>query len=59
MGSTQSLANIDSESDFVEMKENPEELEKMLTEIAQSKLLFDYDISALKKYPCSLPTLQG
>ena len=47
--SNNSLSNIDGDNDFVEMKENGEEFEKLLKEIALSKLLFDYDVGPLKR----------
>ena len=41
-----------SEEDFIDLKIYEGDVEKLLSEIAQSKILFDYDIEELKRLPC-------
>jgi hypothetical protein len=47
----QSSTSLDPDEELVEMK--GEDLETRMKQIAQSKILFDYDITALKKYGLS------
>lgn len=49
MGRNKSSSAIDTDEEFPESKDKIDDLEKTMKKIAQSKLLFDYDITALKK----------